>query len=505
MRLRLLNTLGFFILLAAPIRSAPAQAPAAPRSSLLLQAETLLSEGDTVGTREACGRALSSPGLSESERAHLLFLIASAHAKELDEAPASERVRELLDSPGATPDLKARSHLLIARMLALFGGQNAWNRSMERLDAALKIQNLPKTVEVEVRSLRAEVALQLRRFDSAHTDFLFLASHGASERKTEFHLNAARALGMSGRPEEALGILDRLELAPDDHALLADVQVLRGILHYDQNHLEKARTLFLSVCALPGQNPGTAPYREARLRLHLRKLVPESAPCLKVLFIGSSHTQRGNVPLLVEQLAASAPPNIPRIFAGEKTRMGTGMRAHWNEGDAPDTARGRIAAEAWDAVVVETFFRNPREDLAEWTERYLDLTRSKGARLVVYESPAAKALPYPGGFREFHANNLWLASRFSVTLAPCMDAWLRILGPTPSEHDFRTLYADWIHATPEGAYLSACCIFSALTGHNPEGLFRPSGISEEKAVSYQRAAWAAYQDSRAQKPSDQAH
>jgi hypothetical protein len=172
------------------------------------------------------------------------------------------------------------------------------------------------------------------------------------------------------------------------------------------------------------------------------------------------------------------------------------MRSHWNEGDAPDTARGRLAAEPWDAVVVETFFRNPREDLALWTSRYLELVQNKGARLVLYESPAAKALPYPDGFREFHSNNLWLASQFAVTLAPCMDAWMRILGATPSEPDFRTLYADWIHATPQGAYLSACCIFSALTGCSAEGLFHPPELPAQLALTYQRAAWSAFQQAR---------
>jgi tetratricopeptide (TPR) repeat protein len=477
-----------------------AQKPIEAQASgdLAREAESFLAQGDTVSARGICLRAMALPNLSEDTRGNFLFLLASTHTSELDEAPATERVEQILSLPSATGDLKARAHLILGKMLATFGGLNSWTKAIERCNHALNLPALSESIQIEGRSLRAGIALQLRQFEMAHADFLFLATRSNPAQSTASYLNAARALWMAQNFAEANRLLDQVQLAgaAPDSDLTADLLLLRGILQYDQNQLDQARSTLLAVCALPSQSPVSTPFREARLRLHLKKMVPAISPSMKVLFIGSSHTQRGNVPLLVEQLADSAPSHVPRIFAGEKTRMGTGMRSHWNEGDAPDTARGRLAAEPWDAVVVETFFRNPREDLALWTSRYLELVQNKGARLVLYESPAAKALPYPDGFREFHSNNLWLASQFAVTLAPCMDAWMRILGATPSEPDFRTLYADWIHATPQGAYLSACCIFSALTGCSAEGLFHPPELPAQLALTYQRAAWSAFQQAR---------
>ena len=90
---------------------------------------------------------------------------------------------------------------------------------------------------------------------------------------------------------------------------------------------------------MPGQTHTQKPWREANLRLRLRNLIPAEEPELKVFFIGSSHTLLGNVPLLVERIAASAPKGTPRIVSGDHARMGTGMRAYWMQGDARDTPR----------------------------------------------------------------------------------------------------------------------------------------------------------------------
>jgi hypothetical protein len=60
------------------------------------------------------------------------------------------------------------------------------------------------------------------------------------------------------------------------------------------------------------------------------------------------------------------------------------------------------------------------------------------------------------------------------------------------------LYADWIHASPKGVYLTACCIYSALTGFSPVGLYHPTDISDADAKEFQKIAWEAYQEANKQ-------
>jgi hypothetical protein len=214
--------------------------------------------------------------------------------------------------------------------------------------------------------------------------------------------------------------------------------------------------------------------------------------------VGSSLTIRGNIPYLIEQLAASAPDGAPRICAGEHVRMGTGMRTFWAEGEAPDTVRHKIRFEPWDVVVVESFYRMLESDLQQFGGLYADLVRQRGARMVVYETPAARTVPYPSGFDAVHAANVRVGARLGASVAAGLLAWTRVLGPSPGPSDFNRLYSDSLHATLRGAYVSACSVYSAVTGASPVGLFHPEGINASEARVFQEAAWDAYQRTRAQ-------
>ena len=177
--------------------------------------------------------------------------------------------------------------------------------------------------------------------------------------------------------------------------------------------------------------------------------------------------------------------------------MGTGMRGHWCDGVAHDTARGRIAAGGWDAVVVETFYRTDREDLLELGRGYAEEARRAGARLLIYETPVAKAIEYPVAYEAHHRTNVWLGERLGSAVAPCVKAWMGVRGGRPQAGALERLYADWIHASARGAYLSACCLYAALSGESPEGLWAPPDLlSEGEAREYQRSAWRAFEETR---------
>ncbi len=116
---------------------------------------------------------------------------------------------------------------------------------------------------------------------------------------------------------------------------------------------ERAKPKLLKVLAMPS-GTSARQIHDATLRLRLRKMMPVKEKYITVLFIGSSMTLRWNMPLVVEKVAASAPAGRPRIISGQFTRGGTGIEVFWEDGDTHEMARGRIAAEPWDVVVLET-------------------------------------------------------------------------------------------------------------------------------------------------------
>ena len=284
----------------------------------------------------------------------------------------------------------------------------------------------------------------------------------------------------------------------------ADIQLHMAISYYDAQDYQRAKPELLKVltmpgagarCTKPGRDNAYSPSREATLRLHLRKMVPADKPSITVLFIGSSMTMRGDMPFLLSALAASAPAGSPRIIPGLFARGGTAIDAFWNEGDTPDTARGVIAAEPWDAVVIETFYTMSQDDLMKYGTLFGNLIRSRNAQAVLYVSPAARTQPYPDAFRKFQDGVIALGRLQGMPVAPAVGAYVHFLGPAPTPAQFDVLYADWIHATEKGNYLIACCLYAALTGVSPVGLAHP-GMSEAEAKAFQEAAWRAFQDSR---------
>jgi hypothetical protein len=285
--------------------------------------------------------------------------------------------------------------------------------------------------------------------------------------------------------------------------LKAEIQLYIGLSYYEAQDYEHAKPELMKVLTMPGAGTrpawdggrmGYIPAREAMLRLRFRNLVADTNQVLKVLFIGSSHTLRENIPELVTKLAASAPADRPRIIAGDYVRMGTPLNTFWDAGDTPDTARGVIMADPWDAVVFETFYNMNSNVIMKYGSLAVDLIRRQKAAPVVYESPLPQAAPYPDRFQGFHDDNVALMKAVKVPIAPSVKAWMRYLGPKPTPEQFGGVYADWIHASPKGAYMTACCIYAALTGQSPVGLYRPDGMSESEAKALQEFAWEAYRE-----------
>ena len=450
--------------------------------------------------------ALHVAGISEEQVARARLKIAESHGIEMNYDVANAMLVDVFESKAATLESRVSAHLLVAKIFSNYGGVAAWTKVRDACAGVIALDAASDKARLAAHSAIVPALIALREFPKARMSLEILVGAACIpiEERLGFKIELARTLWLERQFSQARSELTQARAMVDEagmgeerrQAVCAEIQLLVGLSFYDESNLERAQAELMKVLSMPGQDATQKPWREANLRLRLRKLIPADEPELKVFFIGSSHTLLGNVPLLVEQLAASAPKGTPRIVSGDHARMGTGMRAYWMQGDATDTPRGKIAAEPWDAVVVEAFYKTTRADLAEFGDAYAKLARRQGARLVVYESPVLKSLPYPDGFGAFHASNLWLGRQLGVAVAPSVLAWMKFFGDSPTEQRLKELYKDGIHATAKGAYLTSCCLYSALTGLSPEGLWSPSEMSGEEALLFQHLAWHAFLETR---------
>ena len=90
-----------------------------------------------------------------------------------------------------------------------------------------------------------------------------------------------------------------------------------------------------------------------------------------------------------------------------------------------------------------------------------------------------------------------------ITVAAAGYAWMKYLGPNPSEEQLIDLYNnDRGHPGYKGSYIYACLLYAVITGKNPAKLtseFKNNPnikcsiiISKEEAVKMQKAAWDQY-------------
>ena len=497
----------------APSREASATSLEAPLPSA---AQTLIASGDALQAagfwpeaRAEWEKALALPGCTTGERHRVLVKIAAGFLEEADDSRATALLESVLSDREVGTENQAAALLLTVKVFSKYGDRTSWEKVRKACLEVLSLADVNQTSRTAAQEAVVPAFLYFGQNREARRELEVLTSMGGQPSQTLLSqlVALARVLILEQAYVESRAALDRASSLLDAAALSrtnndekrAEIQLLRGLSFMEEGLAARAQAELQQVAGMAGQSAASPQTREALVRLSLRKWLPEVEPTLRVLFIGSSHTIRGNVPLLIEQMAASAPAGTPRIRAGEHVRTGTGMRVFWEEGEAKHTARGKIAGDPWDAVVVETFYRNPRQTLEEYAGKYAGLARDNGARLIVYESPVAKETPYPEGFAAFHEENVRLGRLLDLPVAPSVHAWMQILGGKPTPQKMGTLYADWIHASLKGAYLTACCVYSALTNRSPAGLAYPEGVSGEEAMLFQKTAWNSFLETEAAK------
>lgn len=477
---------------------------------LLAVAATYVAERKPAAARAEYEKALAVAGIAPGQAGEALLGLSDISVGEARLPQARETLEKALALKDAPEPLKARAHMALG---GVFEGYANWPQVKAEYGEALKSPSLAPVQRTRARKALVNAHLKLREFAAARAAMRDLISAQGvlpDPERAAMQVALARTLMTERNYPEARAELLKAQAMPGlETALRPEVQLLVALTCYEAGDYERAAPELKKVLTMkwadlrpqygadPADRVDNIPAREALLRLRLRNLTPADGQTLKVLFIGTSHTLRHDVPGLVMQSAASAPADKPRIIAGDYIRMGASIVNYWVDGDGPDTVRALIAAEPWDAVVFETYHTMSSADIAKYSALFADLIRSRKAKPVAYETLIPRLSQYPERFQHFHGDNAALVKSAGVSVAPGLRAGMLFLGPQPSPGRFAALYSDWLQPTPAGSYMMACCIYAALTGASPVGLWHPADIAEADARTLQELAWQADRETNA--------
>lgn len=454
-----------------------------------------------VEARAEFEKALASAGVTPEQAGEALLHIATGYHIENKFLPERQALEKVLKLEEVSSDIKIKAHLALGTVFTCYSD---WAKVKPELVAALGIPGISLEQKVAAQQALVKALVNLKEYADARTLLRELAANETlpADARTTTQVLIGKTLFQERKyPEAGVEFSKALAMTNVSNQVKAEIQLYNALCYYEAQDYERAKPELMKVLTMPGADTRAPwdggriaylPAREAMLRLRLRNLGPDDQKMMKVLFIGSSHTFRGDIPGLVMQLAASAPTNQPRIIAGDYMRMGTTINTFWEAGDTLEDARGVIAAEPWDIVVFESFYSLQADVLLKYGTLFDELIRSKNAKTVIYESPTAQASAYPEAYQKYHENSVALTKAIKAPMGPSVLAWMRYLGPKPTAEQFGVVYADWIHASPRGAYITACCLYAALTGCSPVGLYHPTDISPAEAKAFQVIAWEAF-------------
>ena len=214
---------------------------------------------------------------------------------------------------------------------------------------------------------------------------------------------------------------------------------------------------------------------------------------LHVLLIGNSQCPLLVANQLLENLAASDPGGRPIKLTG-CVKGGATLRSHWDAGTGPTSARGMIASNKWDFVVVQEIYNVSPEAFQPYARQFHGLIKETGATTVLFGTASILSL-FPQGFENLHRMHLALGRELGVPIVDASPAYLKYFGDKPAPERMESLFAkDRAHPGLWGSYLYSCIIYSVLTGRTAVGLAAPAGIPAAVARQLQEIAWTQHQE-----------
>ncbi|HYC52343.1 MAG TPA: hypothetical protein VEB19_14625 [Gemmatimonadaceae bacterium] len=202
--------------------------------------------------------------------------------------------------------------------------------------------------------------------------------------------------------------------------------------------------------------------------------IPSTAPRLigegrLALFIGNSYLYTMDVPGIVQALADSAGGDKLAVMTVAGADMA--LIDHWYEG----TSRQEMAKRPWEWVVLQqgpSSTEVNRDSLRLVTGMFSQAMTSGQPTLFSAWPSAQRPQDFPRAIESYRL----AAADVGGIYAPVAAAWVAAWNRNPA----LKLYADGLHPSPEGAYLSAVVVYGALLNQSlsdlPDGVRTQSGV-----------------------------
>lgn len=187
---------------------------------------------------------------------------------------------------------------------------------------------------------------------------------------------------------------------------------------------------------------------------------PPTQRPLRVLFIGNSLTATNNLPAFVAALARTS--KHAKVEYRTFAPGGVSLEDHWKIG----SARRALAAERWDAVVMQqgpSALLESRANLCDWTQRFAAEVRARGAKPYLLMVWSAGKFGLPEVVDSYAA----AAAEAKVALLPAGAAW----GAAWRRKPRLALHGrDGFHPSRLGTYLAALVVYAGLRDISPARL-----------------------------------
>jgi len=200
-----------------------------------------------------------------------------------------------------------------------------------------------------------------------------------------------------------------------------------------------------------------------------------------VLLIGNSHSSRGNLPRVLQQLLGSHGGTAAKVKSA-------GRWAFLEERLEDKVTQKTLESETWTHVVLQAQkystsgqFTYPTDAAEEWIRR----SRNVGAQPILFPEWARRDNVEEGA--RVHRLHMEIAAREPACVAPIGLAWEIMLDANPeiALHD-----RDGNHANRTGALLTAYVLYATITGQ-PIAELAPTkirGVSADKQILLRTAA-----------------
>ena len=237
-----------------------------------------------------------------------------------------------------------------------------------------------------------------------------------------------------------------------------------------------------------------------------------------ILTFGNSYTSANGLSSMLEELLRSA--NSPSNTS-DFTNGGWTIASHWADVNTSGSAQNlSLASGVWDTVIVQDqsqipgFYRTNSDWLASKNGSIdlADRIDTEGAAMMLLmtwgrrNGDASNALLYPNytvmqdrieeGYIDYR-DNISASTSAEIYIAPVGLAFKHIHDsialaggdPLSTTSTFYGLYdPDGSHPSTSGSYLTACVLFSALTGDSPVGLTDNTTMDATLRLTLQQAA-----------------